>query len=78
VFGLIAKLKKLYYNRKVNPQKKGKQITRLQTLKKRYILGMKEVLKHLLAENVKLVILATNLERVEGDKGIDEIVHEIL
>jgi len=28
VFKLIAKLKKLYYNRKVNTSKKGKQVAR--------------------------------------------------
>eukprot|EP00350_Pseudokeronopsis_sp_OXSARD2_P003544 CAMPEP_0170543448 /NCGR_PEP_ID=MMETSP0211-20121228/2558_1 /TAXON_ID=311385 /ORGANISM="Pseudokeronopsis sp., Strain OXSARD2" /LENGTH=284 /DNA_ID=CAMNT_0010846825 /DNA_START=1204 /DNA_END=2058 /DNA_ORIENTATION=+ len=78
VFKLIAKLKKLYYNRKVNPQKKGKLITRNQMLKKRYIIGLKETLKHLQAEALKLVIIAKNLERVEGEKGIDELIFEII
>lgn len=36
---------------------------------------MKEVVKHLHAENLKLVILATNLERVEGEKGLDDLVY---
>lgn len=39
---------------------------------------MKEVMKHLDAENLKMVILAVNLERVNGDNGLDEMVHHII
>lgn len=47
-------------------------------MKKRYILGMKEVLKHTQAESLKLVLFAVNLERVDGEKGLDEMVQEII
>lgn len=71
----LAKLKKLYYNRKMNPLKKGKS---MRPVKKRYIIGTKEVIKHLNAENLKMIILATNLEKVEGDKGLDDMVYHIV
>ena len=47
-------------------------------LKKRYILGMKEVIKHLNAENLKMIIMAVNLERVEGDNGLDGMIYDII
>lgn len=76
LFALIQKLKKLYFNRKQNPNhKKGKAA---RNLKKRYIVGMKEVMKHLNAENLKMVIVAINLERVDGDKGLDDMVYNII
>jgi ribosomal protein L7Ae-like RNA K-turn-binding protein len=43
-------------------------------IKKRYIIGIKEVQKHLNAENLKMVILAVNLEKVEDDNGLDSMV----
>jgi ribosomal protein L7Ae-like RNA K-turn-binding protein len=39
---------------------------------------MKEVIKYLNGENLKLVIIATNLEKVEGNKGLDELVYQII
>jgi ribosomal protein L7Ae-like RNA K-turn-binding protein len=39
---------------------------------------MKEVKKHLNAENLKMIILAVNLERVEEDNGLDELVGQII
>ena len=50
----------------------------LRNLKKRYIVGMKEVMKHLNAENLKMVIVAVNLERVEGDNGLDGMIYDII
>lgn len=41
-------------------------------------MGMKEVQKHLHAENLKLLVIATNLERVDGDHGLDDIVHDLV
>ena len=41
------------------------------------MLGLKEVQKHLHADNLEMVILATNLEKVEEAKGTDEIVANI-
>jgi ribosomal protein L7Ae-like RNA K-turn-binding protein len=34
-------------------------------LKKRYIVGLREVQKHLNAGNLKMIILATDMEKVE-------------
>lgn len=45
--------------------------------KKRYIIGLNEVWKHLQAGNLNCVILATNLEKVEEERGIDELVRLI-
>ena len=72
----IQKLKRLYYNRKANPKNKKSKITT--NIRKRYIVGMKEVIKHLNAENLKMVILAINLERVEGDNGLDDMVYHLI
>jgi hypothetical protein len=76
VFNLVQKLKKLYFNRKMNPNKKSKGGQR--NLKKRYIIGMKEVVKHLNAENLKMIIMAINLERVEGENGLDGMTYDII
>ena len=75
VKALIQKLKKLYFNRKVNPNKKGK-VTK--NIKKRYIVGIKEVIKHLNADNLKMVIVAVNLEKIDGDNGLDDMVWQII
>lgn len=56
----------------MNPGKKGKQNRQI---KKRYIIGIKEVIRHLNAENLKMVILAINIEKVEEEKGLDEMVY---
>jgi|LauGreDrversion4_2_1035121.scaffolds.fasta_scaffold33357_4 ribosomal protein L7Ae-like RNA K-turn-binding protein len=76
VFNLVQKLKKLYFNRKMNPNKKGGKFQR--NLKKRYIVGIKEVIKHLNAENLKMIIMAINLERVEGENGLDGMIYDII
>jgi hypothetical protein len=39
---------------------------------------MKEVYKHLMAENLKMVIVAVNLERVEGLNGLDDMIYDII
>ncbi len=59
----------------MNPNKKGKQS---RNLKKRYIVGMKEVVKHLNAENLKMIIMAVNLEQVEGDNGLDGLIYDTI
>ncbi len=46
--------------------------------KKRYIVGLREVNKHLRAGEVKMVILATDLEKVEGENGTDQVVAELI
>jgi selenocysteine insertion sequence-binding protein 2 len=47
-------------------------------VKKRYIVGIKEVLKHLNAENLKMIVIAVNLEKVDGDKGLDDMVYHLI
>ena len=39
---------------------------------------MKEVNKHLNAENLKMIIMSINLERVEGDNGLDRMIYDII
>lgn len=45
--------------------------------KKRYIIGLNEVFKHLQAGNLNCVIIATDLEKVEIEKGVDDLVCQI-
>ena len=47
VVGMITELRRLYQNRKLNPSKKQRGGDRV---KKRYVTGLNEVKKHLLAE----------------------------
>lgn len=68
---LLLKLKELYFKRKLKVPKGRKQ---MRPAKKRYIIGLNEVLKHLQAGNLTCVIVATNLEKVEQEKGIDDLV----
>ena len=46
-------------------------------MKKRYVTGLNEVSKHLKAGNLTMVILATDLEKVEDEGGIDEMIASI-
>lgn len=71
---LIMKLKELYYRRKLKVPKSRKDKI---PAKKRYIIGLNEVQKNLQAGNLTMVILATNMERVQESSGIDQIVQEI-
>ena len=71
---LVLKLKELYFKRKLKVPKGRKQ---MRPAKKRYIIGLNEVWKHLQAGNLNCVILATNLEKVEEERGIDELVKSI-
>jgi len=71
---LLLKLKELYFKRKLKVPKGRKQ---MRPAKKRYIIGLNEVLKHLQAGNLTCVIMATNLEKVEQEKGIDDLVSQI-
>ena len=75
VSNLFQKLKKLYFNRKVNPNKKGKAT---RNVRKRYIVGMKEVIKHLETEKLKMVVIAVNLEKVDGQNGLNELIHRVI
>lgn len=35
-------------------------------------------MKHLYADNLKMIIIAINLERVEGENGLDLIIYDII
>lgn len=41
-------------------------------------MGLREVLKHLKAGNLKMVILATDMEKVEEENGIDNFMIELM
>ena len=71
VKALLYKLKELYYTRKVKPQK-GKKKANNTAPKKRYLIGLKEIMKNLQAKKLNMVIIATNIEKVEGQHGLDE------
>lgn len=71
VKSLIYKLKELYFIRKIKPQK-GKYKKVNAAPKKRYIIGLKEVTKNLDSNKLNMVIIATNVEKVEGEYGLDE------
>ena len=72
---LVLKLKQLYFNRKIKVPK-GKHKANM-PVKKRYVTGLNEVCKHLKAGNLTMVIIATDLEKVEEEGGIDEVIATI-
>jgi ribosomal protein L7Ae-like RNA K-turn-binding protein len=77
VVDLVLRLKQLYYNRKMKQPKAGRKQNKMLN-KKRYIVGLREVNKHLRAGEVKMVIVATDLEKVEDENGIDQVVAELI
>ena len=70
VKALLYKLKELYFTRKNKPQK-GKYKKVNAAPKKRYLIGLKEVMKNLAANKVSMIIIAVNIEHVEGEFGLD-------
>jgi len=71
VENLLYKLKELYYNRKTKPQK-GKYKKINAPPKKRYLTGLNEISKNLRSDKLNMIIIATNLERVqESANGLD-------
>ena len=73
VKGLLYKLKELFFIRKTKPQK-GKYKKSNLAPKKRYLIGLNEIMKNLKAKKLNMVIVSTNLEKVEGEKGLDEYI----
>lgn len=74
VRNLLYKLKELYFIRKTKPQKgKFKKVNA--PPKKRYMIGLKEIQKNLCAKKLSMVIIATNIEKVEGINGLDEYIY---
>jgi len=60
---LLYKLKELFYIRKTKPQK-GKYKKSIIAPKKRYLIGLNEIMKNLKAKKLNMMIVATNLEKV--------------
>jgi len=73
---LLYKLKELYFIRKIKPQK-GKFKKATAAPKKRYLIGIREIMKHLKNQKLTMVIIATNFEKVEAENGLDELIMEI-
>ncbi|XP_065884560.1 selenocysteine insertion sequence-binding protein 2-like [Dysidea avara] len=46
--------------------------------KRRYVLGLREVTKHLRLKKVKCVIASPNMERIQSTGGIDEMLMQII
>ena len=63
---LLYKLKELFYIRKTKPQK-GKYKKSIVAPKKRYLIGLNEIMKNLKAKKLTMVIIAINIEKVEGE-----------
>ncbi|XP_026178033.1 selenocysteine insertion sequence-binding protein 2 [Mastacembelus armatus] len=47
-------------------------------MKRRIVMGLREVLKHLKLRKVKCVIISPNCERIQSKGGLDEAVHTII
>ncbi|XP_012733929.2 selenocysteine insertion sequence-binding protein 2 isoform X2 [Fundulus heteroclitus] len=47
-------------------------------MKRRIVMGLREVLKHLKLKKVKCVIISPNCERVQSKGGLDEVLHTII
>ena len=77
VVALILKLKQLYFNRKTKIPK-GKALKDGQAVKKRYLVGLHEVMKNLKVGEVKMIIMATNLEKVEQERGTDDVTAKLI
>ena len=76
VVALILRLKQLYFNRKTK-MPKGKPLRMNEAVKKRYLIGLHEVMQRLKIGEIKMVILATDLEKVDFERGIDEVINAV-
>ncbi|KAK2837926.1 hypothetical protein Q5P01_015138 [Channa striata] len=47
-------------------------------MKRRIVMGLREVLKHLKLKKVKCVIISPNCERIQSKGGLDEAIHTII
>lgn len=47
-------------------------------MKRRLVMGLREVLKHLKLKKVKCVIISPNCERIQSKGGLDEALHNII
>lgn len=47
-------------------------------MKRRIVMGLREVLKHLKLRKVKCVVISSNCERIQSKGGLDEALHTII
>lgn len=47
-------------------------------MKRRLVMGLREVLKHLKLKKIKCVIISPNCERIQSKGGLDEALHNII
>jgi ribosomal protein L7Ae-like RNA K-turn-binding protein len=65
----VVKMRDIYFKKKLlNPLK----------VKKRFVVGMREIEKYLKLEEVKLVFFVPNIEKVEGENSLDSRILKIL
>ena len=74
---MIYKLKELYFIRKTKP-KKGKFKKANAAPKKRYAIGLNEIKKNLFLEKLNLIIIAIDIEKSEGDCGLNNYLLTIV
>lgn len=69
VINLVFSLRKQYARQKI--EKPGKKVH------KNYVFGIKEVLKHIEAKNIKLLVVTPNIEKIECEGGLDSFLTRI-
>jgi selenocysteine insertion sequence-binding protein 2 len=47
-------------------------------MRRRYVMGIREVTKHLKLKKVKCIILAPNCEKIQSKGGLDEAINRII
>lgn len=79
VVAVILKLKQLYFNRKTKiPKGKPFRGNASQSVNKRYLVGLHEVMKNLKIGEIKMILLATDLEKVDYERGTDEVICNLI
>ena len=48
-----------------------------EAVKKRYLIGMHEVMQKLKIGEIKMLVVATDLEKVDFERGIDEVINTV-
>ena len=49
-----------------------------QSVNKRYLVGLHEVMKNLKIGEIKMILLATDLEKVDSERGTDEVICNLI
>ncbi len=47
-------------------------------MKRRFVMGIREVTKHLKLKKIKCIILAPNCEKIQSKGGLDEAINRII